>query len=189
MARAIALHHYIKSPGVVQGPSPRLMQCSGSPLHPQSPSTAPQDPLFFSSVHCQCTTLTGRSSLGIPCLLTDVTALHTASHCWPGLLPPWGTDLSCNLGFCPRSAPSAPATHGPSSLEPVVMGAGAGGVEVSRRLSRPRPTLFPTESSPRLLLAPPQLTTAHLPRPGQCHCHIQATTFGLPTAGWTSRCI
>lgn len=60
MARATALHNYIESPGVVQGPSPSLIQCSGSPLHPQSPSTAPQDPLFFSSSHCQCATLTGR---------------------------------------------------------------------------------------------------------------------------------
>lgn len=73
-------------------------------------------------------TLTGQSSLGISCLLTDVTAAHLPATAGPGPLLLWGTDLASVIwDSAPSQHPETPIMGGPSNLEPVVMGAGGGG--------------------------------------------------------------
>ena len=58
------------------------------------------------------------------------------------------------------------------------------GVGVTRLLSGPHPTLFPTESSPRLFLGPPRLTTSSSSSHGQAR---ETAASGLQLLGSTLR--
>lgn len=76
-------------------PPPPSRHCS-----PKTPSSSP-------SAHCQCKDA-GQSSLGISCLLSDVTAAHTASAAGPRPLVLWGPDLShVAQDSAPRQPPRA----------------------------------------------------------------------------------
>lgn len=75
--------------GKAEFPPPGSCDAVDALLHPQCPSPAPPGRLF-SSGHCQRRDIC-QSSLGTSCLLTDVSAVHAASHCWPRATVPLGS--------------------------------------------------------------------------------------------------
>lgn len=151
--RAIASHNYIK----LQCPLKLCKAAAAPPGSGSAPYTHSVQALLPKTHSSAVPTASVRGPwpehLGISCLLTGITVVHAASHCWPRALLLGGTHLSSATWDSAPSQLPAPFPHR-CTQQPGTSGDGnwtGCGVEGDSAPLRTTSHSLPTESSPQTI--------------------------------------